>query len=267
MEFATVCELSVPCFVHLDKGRIHKIILTFCTGEECSNAYKRELDATGRSKYVSWNVNNLSAGFYVMNDVNEQIEQEKKGITESDELLSLYDEKFHFCNECKTRCLKGKVLQVCGRCKGVKYCDRLCQANDWINHKLVCAHKSTKTAKREKSMDFDEAIVIVLQNNSAPRFCKRKDSPFKSGDFDHVTLLGLEYAGYKLGMFIEARGRDNTEAKTIVQYLRHQFTVIGASDVDKSNIAGAAIIYDDQRDMTPEIWEKMQSEIKRKKKQ
>ena len=41
------------------------------------------------------------------------------------------------------KCLKGKGLKHCGRCKTVSYCCEKCQEADWSHHKLTCQFNIT----------------------------------------------------------------------------------------------------------------------------
>jgi hypothetical protein len=73
--------------------------------------------------------------------------------------------------------------------------------------------------------NYDEGIVALIEPNSAPKLCKRKDSPFTL-DFDHIALDGLTYMGYQLGMYVQGDGANNPVATTILKHLKFQFTII-----------------------------------------
>ena len=63
-------------------------------------------------------------------------------------------------NKCETCDLFGAKFKKCGRCKGVQYCCRSCQAKDWPLHKTVCrgGHKKIDAAHlADEDKDEDRA--------------------------------------------------------------------------------------------------------------
>jgi hypothetical protein len=42
------------------------------------------------------------------------------------------------CNKCNVKEPKDEKFLKCGRCKGIVYCSKECQKNDWPVHKTVC---------------------------------------------------------------------------------------------------------------------------------
>jgi len=42
------------------------------------------------------------------------------------------------CSYCGFGRYDGVNLKQCVKCKQVRYCDKLCQHQDWINHKNTC---------------------------------------------------------------------------------------------------------------------------------
>ena len=41
----------------------------------------------------------------------------------------------------------GKKLKNCAKCKGIMYCSRECQKQDWKHHKKDCARLAAESAK------------------------------------------------------------------------------------------------------------------------
>lgn len=50
-----------------------------------------------------------------------------------------------YCNK------KGSNLKICGRCKHVQYCTKLCQTSDWKNHKQKCQAIVIKERRRQEN--------------------------------------------------------------------------------------------------------------------
>ena len=48
------------------------------------------------------------------------------------------------CVYCKAVPSDGVVFSKCSRCKSVHYCSKICQKNDWEEHKKICRDKSIK---------------------------------------------------------------------------------------------------------------------------
>lgn len=112
--------------------------------------------------------------------------------------------------------------------------------------------------------------VIQLIPGKAPRLTDKGVSPkalneFFKSDSDHVLLLGLEHTGVKLGLFVKGvRWNEtlNVEATKIVQYLKWTCEVASTLIVH-----GPAILYNDDGDITEEIWASVYEVIRLKKQQ
>lgn len=110
--------------------------------------------------------------------------------------------------------------------------------------------------------------VIHLIPGKPPRITDKGVKPkalfeFFGCDSDHITLLGLEHVGKNLGLFVKGRLTTepmNVEAMKIAKYLKW------SCEVDsKVFIRGPAVLYNDDGDMTEEIWASVYEVIRLKK--
>ncbi len=73
------------------------------------------------------------------------------------------------CHRCFKRC-----NNLCASCRGVYYCGRQCQSDDWIIHKAYC---------KEIKQGLEKWISSERLNAQ-----KMEDAKAKSGKFFHATL-------------------------------------------------------------------------------
>jgi hypothetical protein len=61
---------------------------------------------------------------------------------------------------------EGELLEICDRCKLVKYCTASCQRDHWPNHKKNCK-KLSKSSVPERLLAMDENIDKSYANSTA----------------------------------------------------------------------------------------------------
>ncbi len=105
--------------------------------------------------------------------------------------------------------------------------------------------------------------VAYITPQRTAQLISLKDALAKIPEHDHAALDGLNYLNYKLGIFINVspHPHQNKLATTLIKYLKRQFTVIDNSPI----IYGDVLVYEDNGDMTQEIWKLMTKEISSKK--
>eukprot|EP01083_Nonionella_stella_P007539 21770_1 len=78
------------------------------------------------------------------------------------------------CNTCRQTILGGKRFR-CSKCKTTYYCDKVCQENDWKNHKKYCKvpSKEKKQPKSNKSPNALKLASAYVRGNYVidERFC------------------------------------------------------------------------------------------------
>ena len=67
---------------------------------------------------------------------------------------------FLVCKCCNKRLLKFKM---CGICNSTLYCDKICQLNDWDNHRECCT-KLVKQITNDVILEFSEWIQVHLHD-------------------------------------------------------------------------------------------------------
>jgi hypothetical protein len=90
------------------------------------------------------------------------------------------------CNKLKTELLeKGQKMSKCSRCKEVYYCSKVCQGQDWKNHKQSCVScpkkKSATSSSRGKSaapstVSSGSIPVLLLAEQHHNVACMRSNS-------------------------------------------------------------------------------------------
>lgn len=105
-------------------------------------------------------------------------------------------------------------------------------------------------------------VAYITAHNTA-QIIPLNDALAKIPNHDHAALDGLNYRNYKLGIFVNVSPYpyQNTLANNLIKYLKRPFTVIEPPVI----IYGDALIYEDNGDMTQEIWKLMSKEITAKK--
>lgn len=70
-----------------------------------------------------------------------------------------------YCNKIYNN--KKQKLQVCGKCRQVKYCGKECQKSDWKKHKLECGQKNNVSTYMnqdvERKLSFNTGNKVSVE--------------------------------------------------------------------------------------------------------
>ena len=86
------------------------------------------------------------------------------------------------CSFCKQ--LK-KAFYPCVKCKSVKYCDKVCQSNDWNHHQKICKWNSRGIWFRDSSL---LRLLINLLKITAPFWPNKCNNSFLPFNLRHFKI-------------------------------------------------------------------------------
>lgn len=112
--------------------------------------------------------------------------------------------------------------------------------------------------------DF-KCVLIKPDKTAKTKTIKNVKHLFKN--MEHVALDGLDYLDtrYRLGLWCRPNGKEfNSVATSILRHMKTRFNVL--PDDEKYKLYGNVILYDDEKNLSNETWERIRKEIKCKKK-
>lgn len=80
------------------------------------------------------------------------------------------------CVVCGT---SGSTPKHCGRCKGMQYCSRTCQAKDWSHHKRFCCNEEEKEEIRVTN-DKNRLLAKKIKKGIRNETLDQVETPFST---------------------------------------------------------------------------------------
>lgn len=98
---------------------------------------------------------------------------------------------------CKT-CGKGENIKSCSTCKRIYYCSKICQKNDWKNHKINCTKTTPLSNKLLEKVELEKKLrdMRIQDMKMDTEFQRSKRYKYKTtfGNFDSEALLYDDHA-------------------------------------------------------------------------